>query len=89
MASSNGGSAQPDLIQELPSAAAAGTKPDVAAASNGGAGGADLGVCAVALYDYQAADDTEISFDPNQVRFSQRLRELFFSFPLAHFIRVQ
>eukprot|EP00095_Tigriopus_kingsejongensis_P006684 maker-scaffold25_size650667-snap-gene-0.21 protein:Tk06684 transcript:maker-scaffold25_size650667-snap-gene-0.21-mRNA-1 annotation:"drebrin-like protein" len=27
----------------------------------------DLGTCAVALYDYQAADDTEISFDPNEV----------------------
>ena len=26
-----------------------------------------LGTCAVALYDYQAADDTEISFDPDQV----------------------
>ncbi|XP_040571864.1 drebrin-like protein [Lepeophtheirus salmonis] len=25
------------------------------------------GVCAVALYDYQAADTTEITFDPNQV----------------------
>ena len=24
-------------------------------------------MCAIALYDYQAADDTEISFDPNQV----------------------
>jgi hypothetical protein len=24
-------------------------------------------VCALTLYDYQAADETEISFDPNQV----------------------
>ncbi|KAM4575978.1 drebrin-like b isoform 1-T1 [Odontesthes bonariensis] len=28
---------------------------------------ADKGVCARALYDYQAADDTEISFDPDDV----------------------
>jgi hypothetical protein len=27
----------------------------------------DFGICAVALYDYEAADDTEISFDPGQV----------------------
>ena len=27
----------------------------------------ELGICAVALYDYEAADDTEISFDPGQV----------------------
>ena len=27
----------------------------------------DYGLCALALYDYQAADDTEISFDPGQV----------------------
>ncbi|CAF95317.1 unnamed protein product [Tetraodon nigroviridis] len=27
----------------------------------------DKGVCARALYDYQAADDTEISFDPDEV----------------------
>jgi hypothetical protein len=26
-----------------------------------------LGICAVALYDYEASDDTEISFDPGQV----------------------
>merc|ERR1719154_35381 len=25
------------------------------------------GVCAVSLYDYQASDDTEISFDPGQI----------------------
>ena len=28
---------------------------------------AEYGLCAMALYDYQAADDTEISFDPGQV----------------------
>ena len=27
----------------------------------------DMGICAVALYDYEAADETEISFDPGQV----------------------
>jgi hypothetical protein len=27
----------------------------------------ELGLCAVALYDYEAADETEISFDPGQV----------------------
>lgn len=27
----------------------------------------DRGVCARALYDYQAADDTEISFDPDDI----------------------
>ena len=26
-----------------------------------------MGICAVALYDYEAADETEISFDPGQV----------------------
>ncbi|KAM9360042.1 drebrin-like b isoform 1-T1 [Symphorus nematophorus] len=28
---------------------------------------ADRGICARALYDYQAADDTEISFDPDDI----------------------
>lgn len=27
----------------------------------------DRGICARALYDYQAADDTEISFDPDNI----------------------
>ena len=36
--------------------------------NNGGsASESDFGICAVALYDYEAADDTEISFDPGQV----------------------
>ena len=30
-------------------------------------GHSDYGMCAMALYDYQAADETEISFDPGQV----------------------
>ena len=34
-----------------------------------------LGTCAVALYDYQAADDTEISFDPDQVRKMAKLQK--------------
>lgn len=29
--------------------------------------GAEFGICAMALYDYQAADETEISFDPGQL----------------------
>ena len=32
-----------------------------------GAGLDSYGTCAVALYDYQAADETEISFDPGQI----------------------
>ena len=32
-----------------------------------------LGTCAVALYDYQAADDTEISFDPDQVKKAKKV----------------
>ena len=34
-----------------------------------------LGTCAIALYDYQAADDTEISFDPDQVRKMAKLQK--------------
>ncbi|KAK7477493.1 hypothetical protein BaRGS_00031257 [Batillaria attramentaria] len=34
---------------------------------NGDAGGGDHGQCARALYDYQASDDTEISFDPDDI----------------------
>uniref|UniRef100_A0A087YJ90 Cortactin n=1 Tax=Poecilia formosa TaxID=48698 RepID=A0A087YJ90_POEFO len=62
---------QPDLYQN----------PDEAAAPAGGASpsplinsdvqqyeyGDDLGVTAVALYDYQAAGDDEISFDPDDI----------------------
>lgn len=73
------GPTQPDLIQDV----AAKQGPDVTSTAreadaepeknievNGGtAGGAssEYGLCAMALYDYQAADDTEISFDPGQV----------------------
>jgi hypothetical protein len=54
---------EPDLVQAKP-----------ARSGGGGSGVADrvekssVGQCAMALYDYQAADDTEISFDPDQVR---------------------
>ena len=34
---------------------------------NGSNGTSEFGVCAMALYDYQAADETEISFDPGQL----------------------
>ena len=38
-----------------------------AAAPTGEGQHPEYGLCAMALYDYQAADDTEISFDPGQV----------------------
>jgi len=42
---------------------------EVAAAtsSSGSPNMESYGTCAVALYDYQAADETEISFDPGQI----------------------
>ncbi len=50
---------EPDLVQAKP------------ARSSGNDAGQkalpEVGLCAVALYDYQAADETEISFDPDQV----------------------
>lgn len=64
------GAQQPDLIQDV---AASKSVPDVMASTgrptqqNNGASAEDFGICAVALYDYEAADDTEISFDPGQV----------------------
>ena len=58
---------RPDLIQDVPN------NPDLVDTGNkattdskGAKAGKDMGICAVALYDYQAADDTEISFDPNE-----------------------
>jgi len=59
---------QPDLIQDVTKK----SNPDVTSGGGAGGGGgtsktAEYGTCAVALYDYQAADDTEISFDPGQV----------------------
>jgi len=68
---------QPDLIQDVTAkksspdvtttatdaAAAAGKSTAAPSAATAG----EYGTCAVALYDYQAADDTEISFDPGQV----------------------
>ena len=49
---------QPDLIQDVTKK----SDPDVTKQST-----AEYGICAVALYDYAAADETEISFDPGQV----------------------
>ena len=34
---------------------------------NNGSSSSEYGLCAMALYDYQAADETEISFDPGQL----------------------
>lgn len=41
-------------------------KEKLSAPQNGQEESNNLGLCAVALYDYQAADDTEITFDPGQ-----------------------
>jgi len=69
---------QPDLIQDV--AAKQGpditssaivseetTKNDNAGDKVNGGSSAEYGLCAMALYDYQAADETEISFDPGQL----------------------
>eukprot|EP00094_Tigriopus_californicus_P001345 TCALIF_01303-PA protein Name:"Similar to Cttn Src substrate cortactin (Mus musculus)" AED:0.24 eAED:0.26 QI:0/-1/0/1/-1/1/1/0/228 len=59
--------AKPDLIQDVPTTP---SPPDVAAQSTNGhvvKSPGDLGICAIALYDYEASDETEISFDPNDV----------------------
>ena len=59
---------KPDIIQDIP--VSNDNAPDVTASSSDELKAqvvGELGLCAVALYDYQAADDTEISFDPNQV----------------------
>jgi len=69
---------QPDLIQDV--AAKQGpditssaivseetTKNDNAGDKLNGGSSAEYGLCAMALYDYQAADETEISFDPGQL----------------------
>ena len=39
--------------------------PDVVPQNTGGVGGE--GIRAVAIYDYQAADDDELSFDPDDM----------------------
>lgn len=63
---------QPDLIQDVtskksnPDVTADGVAPNSTGGKTAAAAG-EYGTCAVALYDYQAADDTEISFDPGQV----------------------
>ena len=43
------------------------TKNDNAGDKVNGGSSAEYGLCAMALYDYQAADETEISFDPGQL----------------------
>lgn len=50
---------EPDAIYEEPPQV---EEPNTAYETAG-----DRGVCARALYDYQAADDTEISFDPDDI----------------------
>ncbi|XP_015196540.1 drebrin-like protein B isoform X2 [Lepisosteus oculatus] len=52
---------EPDLYEEPPKVEEQNTY-DYSAE-----GSADRGTCARALYDYQAADDTEISFDPDDI----------------------
>jgi len=70
---------QPDLIQDV----AAKQGPDITSSAiaseetnnddnagdkvNGSGASSEYGLCAMALYDYQAADETEISFDPGQL----------------------
>ena len=59
-------SSRPDIIQDVPNT------PDITAnvqekPEAQGNGVKDLGICAVALYDYQAADETEVTFDPGHV----------------------
>ena len=43
------------------------TKNDNAGDKVNSGSSAEYGLCAMALYDYQAADETEISFDPGQL----------------------
>ena len=43
----------------------------------------DEGLCAVALYDYQAAADDEISFDPNELITNIEMVSLFFRLRLS------
>jgi len=63
---SNNSSTQPDLIQDVTKDKK--SAPDLTKTGAGvGGSGQEYGICAVALYDYQAADETEISFDPGQV----------------------
>jgi len=66
---------QPDLIQDVASkqapdltSSARATEEEVSPpSSNVNNGTSEFGLCAMALYDYQAADETEISFDPGQL----------------------
>ncbi|XP_078808910.1 drebrin-like b isoform X8 [Oryzias latipes] len=52
-------------VQELPDEEPA--QVEDSSSCNVTADSSDRGICARALYDYQAADDTEISFDPDEI----------------------
>uniref|UniRef100_A0A8C6PU03 Drebrin-like b n=1 Tax=Nothobranchius furzeri TaxID=105023 RepID=A0A8C6PU03_NOTFU len=54
-------SPQPGMVQFLPQVEETDSYETVVNESS------DRGICARALYDYQAADDTEISFDPEEI----------------------
>lgn len=51
----------------------------------GGGEGGDTGVTASALYDYQAAADDEISFDPNDIITNIEMVSVFFFFLSPNF----
>ncbi|XP_069817007.1 drebrin-like protein [Dendropsophus ebraccatus] len=54
-----------NVYEEPPQQVESGTQQEEAVYETGT--DEDRGLCARALYDYQAADDTEISFDPDQI----------------------
>uniref|UniRef100_A0A8C9QY79 Drebrin like n=1 Tax=Scleropages formosus TaxID=113540 RepID=A0A8C9QY79_SCLFO len=53
-----------DLYESMPEDAVYEEPPQAASVEDNAT---DQGICARALYDYQAADDTEISFDPDEI----------------------
>ncbi|XP_035235673.1 drebrin-like b isoform X3 [Anguilla anguilla] len=58
---------EPDSIYEEPPEVGPEPPASTAEEQNAADGTANRGICARALYDYQAADDTEISFDPDDI----------------------
>ncbi|KAG5840572.1 hypothetical protein ANANG_G00190190 [Anguilla anguilla] len=58
---------EPDSIYEEPPEVGPEPPASTAEEQNAADGAANRGICARALYDYQAADDTEISFDPDDI----------------------
>ncbi|XP_064203478.1 drebrin-like b isoform X1 [Anguilla rostrata] len=58
---------EPDSIYEEPPQVGPEPPASTAEEQNAADGTANRGICARALYDYQAADDTEISFDPDDI----------------------